>query len=108
MLLGVLFVYIILEQNYAKRSLFKLSNLKWISRWGVWTYGLYCYHALGIYLALYVTRKLHLNTTVFEVLILNTLLSLFFSLIISWLSYRFFETPFLKLKNKLQKIKAHQ
>ncbi len=107
-LFGVVFALVILEQNYAKNSFFKLSNFKWISKWGVWTYGLYCYHAIGIYAAIYISSLFHLNTTTFEVLITDTLIALTVSLLISWFSYKYFETPFLRLKNKLQKVKAHQ
>lgn len=105
---AIIFALIILEQNYSKNSLFKMSNFKWISKWGVWTYGLYCYHALGIYAAILISKKLGFNTTTFEVLVTDTLIALAVSLLISWLSYKYFETPFLRLKNKLQKVKAHQ
>ena len=107
-LFGVVFSLVILEQNYARNSFFKMSNFKWISKWGVWTYGLYCYHALGIYAAILISKKLGFNTTTFEVLVTDTLIALAVSLLISWLSYKYFETPFLRLKNKLQKVKAHQ
>lgn len=107
-LFGVIFSLVILEQNYSKHSLFKMSNFKWISKWGVWTYGLYCYHALGIYAAILISKKLGFNTTTFEVLVTDTLIALAVSLLISWFSYKYFETPFLRLKNKLQKVKAHQ
>ncbi|HAP00488.1 MAG TPA: acyltransferase [Bacteroidetes bacterium] len=100
MLAGVVFLLVILEQNYSHNSLFKISKLKTISKWGVWSYGQYCYHALGIYAALFLAAKFQLHTTVFGVLVLTPLLALIVTVAISWFSYRFFETPFLKLKNK--------
>ncbi len=108
MINGLLFCLVILEQNYSKNSFFKMSNFKWISKWGVWTYGLYCYHAFGIYAAILISKKLGFNTTTFNVLVTDTLIALTVSLLISWFSYKYFETPFLRLKNKLQKVKAHQ
>ncbi len=55
------FGMIILEQNYAKYSLFKMSNFKVMSNLGIYTYGLYCLHFLGLYFAIKIMNALHLN-----------------------------------------------
>ena len=52
LVIAALFGMIILEQNYAANSFYKMGKLKLISQMGVFTYGLYCLHFLGLYLAI--------------------------------------------------------
>lgn len=87
---------IILEQNYAKNSFFKMSSFKLISKLGKLSYGMYCLHFIGILVAMTVTKKLGLYNHLWLVIIL----SLAVTIAISYLSYRFFERPFLKIKEK--------
>ncbi|MCX6182862.1 MAG: acyltransferase [Bacteroidetes bacterium] len=96
--IGILLI--ILEQCYAKNSFFKLSKFKFISGLGKITYGLYCLHFIAILITLVITRKLGLNSSVWEVLILETSIALVITIIISSLSFKYFEKPFLKLKEK--------
>ncbi|MBK8471913.1 MAG: acyltransferase [Sphingobacteriales bacterium] len=91
---------VILEQNYALRSPFKLGHWTWISHWGTISYGLYCLHFIGILIALQLTKLLHLNTQLWQVLCLETTLALILTIGISELSYRFLERPFLRLKER--------
>lgn len=98
--IAFLFGMIILEQNYAKHSLFKMSSFKNISRLGIYTYGLYCLHFLGLYLAIKVMNGLHLDGSATWVSISMTLLALLLSIAISLMSYHLFEKWFLKLKDK--------
>ena len=95
-----LFLLVILEQNYSNNSLFKLSNFKWATYFGKRTYGLYCLHFIGILTVTQLTKMLGLNTAVWHVLILDTFFSLLLTLLIAEISYRYFETPFLKLKER--------
>jgi len=98
--ISFLILLIILEQNYSKNSLFKLSKLKKISKLGKVTYGLYCLHFIGILIALKITDLFNLNNELWQVLILETSLALLISIIISKLSFFYYEKPFLKLKDK--------
>jgi len=91
-------LFIILEQNYAKNSLFKMSKFKTIGNLGLITYGLYCLHFIGILITITITKKIHLNETIFNVLVVETIVSLGITISISWLSYNYFEKYFLKLK----------
>ncbi len=91
---------IILEQCYASHSLFKLSRFKGLSRLGTITYGLYCLHFIGILVTLKITTRLGLNQELWQVLILETIIALVLSILLATLSYRFFETPFLRLKKR--------
>lgn len=95
------FTYIILDQNFSGSTWLKFSNSKFMSRLGKYTYGLYLFHPLVLVLLTTVIAK------VFHIDIGNTLnlfvigLAAFpLSVIISYLSYRYFESRFLKLKMK--------
>lgn len=100
MLIAIVLLFIILEQCFCEKSLFKISKWKTISRLGLITYGLYCLHFVGILIATTLSRKFGFNTELWQVLLLDTLLALFFTIVISSLSYRFYERPFLRLKDK--------
>ena len=94
------FGMIILEQNYAKHSFFKMSRAKTISKLGIYTYGLYCLHFLGLYLAIKFMNVLRLNGSLTWVSFSMILLALVISIIISLLSYNLYEKWFLRLKDK--------
>lgn len=87
---------IILEQNHARNSFFKMARFKLLSGLGRISYGLYCLHFLGILVAMTVTKKLGLYSHLWIVMIV----SLTVTIIMSYLSFRFFERPFLKLKER--------
>lgn len=98
--IAFLFGMIILEQNYAKNSLFKMSRWKLVSRLGIYTYGLYCLHFLGLYFAIKVMNALRLNGSLSWVSFSMIALALALSVIISLLSYNFYEKWFLRWKDK--------
>jgi peptidoglycan/LPS O-acetylase OafA/YrhL len=98
--IAVIMLFIILEQNFSAHSFFKLSQLKRVSRLGVISYGLYCLHFIGILVTITLTKKFHINNSVWSVLLLETAMALTITILISRLSYRYFETPFLRLKEK--------
>ncbi|MFN8277106.1 MAG: acyltransferase [Chitinophagales bacterium] len=99
-LIAVMMLFIILEQTFAQHSWFKMSQFKVISYLGKITYGLYCLHFIGILIAITISRLLHLNDHVWEVLVLDTAMALMITLGISFISYSYFEKPFLKLKDR--------
>ena len=103
-LIAVIFLFVILEQNYSDQSFFKMKNFKLFSRLGVITYGLYCLHFIGILIATTVTSRLSWNTHLWQVFFLDTSLALFITICISSLSYRFFELPFLKMNARISYI----
>ena len=102
--IAVVFLMVILEQNYAKNSLFKLGNFKLISKLGTITYGLYCLHFIGILIATNMFKIFHWNTNLWKVLILETAVALSITIIIASLSYRYFESHFLRMKQRLSSI----
>ncbi len=98
--IAVIIALIILEQNFALHSLFKMGNFKWISKMGKITYGLYCLHFIAILITIKITGHFLFNTSLWQVMILETVLSLALSIVIAQLSYRYFEKPFLRLKDR--------
>lgn len=98
--IAIVFLFVILDQNYAKHSFFKMSNFKTLSNWGVVTYGLYCLHLFAIFIATYSLKIFGFNTQIWQVLILEPILAFILSIVISKISYKYYESPFLRLKDK--------
>jgi peptidoglycan/LPS O-acetylase OafA/YrhL len=98
--ISVAFGLIILEQNYSKNSFFKFSNLKSISKLGLYTYGLYCLHFFVISIVNGAFSKFGLETSNVVSAITAALISLVGVTFICRLSYQYFEKPFLKLKDR--------
>lgn len=100
--LTIAFFYgmIILEQNYSKRSFFKMSQFKTISKLGVYTYGLYCLHLLGFLIADIILSRAGFNKVSVVVAISSSILALLLSILISLASYHLYEKWFLQLKDK--------
>lgn len=101
-IIAFIILLIILEQSYSKKSLFKISNFKTISKLGLITYGLYCLHFIGIVTTTTITNKLGLNTQLWQVVLVDTAGALIITIILSKLSFKFYEKPFLKLKEKFR------
>ncbi len=99
-IIALVILFIILEQNYANNSFFKLSNFKQISKLGVISYGLYCLHKIAILIVITLTEKYALNTELWQTIALETLLALLLTLIMAKFSFKFYELPFLKIKNR--------
>lgn len=100
LVIGTFFGLIILEQNYARGSLFKLGRSKLLSRLGIYTYGLYCLHLLGMYVAVRVVVNRGWAPDQVWVAVLSAVLALILSIVISLASFHLFEKWFLKLKNR--------
>jgi peptidoglycan/LPS O-acetylase OafA/YrhL len=99
-LVSVIFLFVIMEQSFSTRSLFKLSRFRVLSYLGKISYGLYCFHMIGILIALTITKLLHFNTEIWQVMVVETVLALTIAIIISAISFRFFEGPILRLKDR--------
>jgi peptidoglycan/LPS O-acetylase OafA/YrhL len=97
---GLFFAFIIFEQCFCKKSLFKFGDIKLFGELGKRSYGLYCYHQIGILMALNVLRYLTRCNLSLNELYLEPLLALAITIILAYLSYKYFETPFLKLKSR--------
>jgi len=99
-IISFFFAWIILEQNFCKKSLFKISRLKTITKLGKYTYGLYCLHTIAILVVVSILQKLGLNKHSWQIWLLQIPLAMFLSIVISYFSFTYFESFFLKLKDK--------
>lgn len=104
LIIAIVFLFVILEQNYCEYSYFKMKNFKMISRLGVITYGLYCLHFIGILITTTITSKFHMNTHLWQVLLLDTSMALLITIFIGKISYRYFECHFLKMNDRISYI----
>ncbi|UOQ66460.1 acyltransferase family protein [Hymenobacter volaticus] len=93
------FVLVILEQNYATRSWFKIKNIPFLTYWGTFTYGFYCLHSIVLELLALSSHQLHIPSTPLNTVI-RVAIALPLSAGLAWLSYTYFEKYFLLLKNK--------
>ncbi len=64
------------------------------------TYGLYCIHFIIISIVTALSKKWGLDAQLWQVLILQPVISLAITIGLSLLSYKYFELPFLRLKNR--------
>ena len=88
---GILFATILSFVITEKNSL-KIKDTLWISKIGIYTYGLYLYHTILINLFIKLNETLELNW------VLISILSFISTVLVSFLSYHLFEKQFLKLK----------
>lgn len=101
-IIGIVFLSIIFEQNYSEKSFFKFSNFQIISRLGKISYGLYCLHFVGILVAITLTRKITFIPEFWKVILLDTSLALLITIVLSSISYKFIESPLLRIKTKFE------
>ncbi len=99
---SVFFAFVILEQNIANNSFFKFGRLKLFSYLGVRSFGMYCYHLVALFFVMFVFNKLgvtnpHDNLWLY---ILQIILVFIFTVIMSIISFKYFENKFLALKSK--------
>ncbi len=97
------FAFIVLEQNYSKASFYKFSKSNLLNFWGKYTYGLYLLHPIALLVSdilLRTTRITNLDNPIVSVF--RGFLSLGISLLLSYVSYEFYESYFLRLKKKYE------
>ena len=95
---ALLFGIIIL--NFASNKKIKISlENKVLNFLGNISYGLYMYHPIGIVLAIVISLSIDLSTNwfIYPISFLTTIA-------MAWLSYKYFESYFLKLKNRFSYI----
>ena len=97
--LGALFAFIIAEQNFAKHSFFKFSRFKIISGLGIYTYGLYCLHFIGILFIEKCIDRFQINANTLFPSLLAAFCALLVTIFLSYASYHLYEKWFLRLKS---------
>jgi peptidoglycan/LPS O-acetylase OafA/YrhL len=99
-IIGLFFSWIILDQNFNSKCLIPLSRFKLVSSLGKYTYGLYCLHTIALLIVTTLLSKLSWDVYAWQLWVLQLPSALLLSIGLSVLSYRYFESPFLRLKNK--------
>jgi peptidoglycan/LPS O-acetylase OafA/YrhL len=97
---GVFFAFVILEQSFAKHSLFKLGRLKRISFLGQLSLGLYCIHGIVLTVAMLFLKSQGFATHYWQVFLVNPLLILSITIGFSRLSFSYFENPIHQLRKR--------
>ncbi len=98
--LGLFLGFFIFEQNYCLYSPFKLGRLKRLSYLGLISYGLFCFHEVGLLLANKLLERFDWSNPLLAELGLKPLLAFALVVPLSILSYHVFEKPILSLKFK--------
>ncbi len=93
--------FVIFEQCFCKHSFIKMKRFKTLSFIGTFTYGLYLLHTICNFISINVLEKIGFTGTVFSDLFIFPALSFVLSIVLGYLSFRFFESPFLRLKTKI-------
>ena len=97
---AVILSFFIFEQNFCKHSFFKFGKLKAITYLGVISYGLFCFHEIGLLIGNQVLVRTNLDTDIWAFLILKPLIAFAVILPLSHLSWNYFEKPILRLKTR--------
>ncbi len=100
-ILGLLFVYIIAEQCFSEARIFNAGKFSFISYLGKISYGLYCFHSLGIILAKDLLLKIDFLFLPYQYMIVFPVLALAITILISVVSYEWFEKFFLRKKENI-------
>ena len=99
------FAFIISAQAITKKeSKFNLGNILFADKWGKYTYGIYLIHPIAIMVIEIFFRLLHFPKTNFIYLFSMGVVGFIFTLFLSKMSYRYYESKFLSLKDKFTTI----
>ncbi len=90
--------FFIFEQNFCKNSWVKFGRLKLFSFLGLISYGLFCFHEIGILIGNRVLELLGLQDSVGWFLVIKPAVALAVIIPAAYISYYYFELKFLKLK----------
>jgi len=90
--------FFIFEQNFCKNSWIKFGRLKLFSFLGLISYGLFCFHEIGILIGGRVLEVLNLQDNVGWFLFIKPAVALVIIIPAAYLSYYYYEMKFLKLK----------
>lgn len=89
-----------------KNSILNLGNFSFANKWGKYTYGIYLIHPVAITIIDIAMRIGHITIKTFWSSFAFGVAAFFLTLLLSWLSYEYFESKFLALKSKFEIIKT--
>jgi peptidoglycan/LPS O-acetylase OafA/YrhL len=102
------FIFLSLIMNLSTNKDFPITlEYSWLGSLGNMAYGIYMYHTICITICLFTLRALSLdkiNFTLFNIALYT--FSILLTIGIAYLSYNFFEKPFLNLKEKFMLVKS--
>ncbi len=96
------FSFMIFEQSFCTNHLFEWAKWPKLSYLGKISYGLFCYHGLVILLFTKAIEQTGLLNNEFIVFFINPVLIFVITLLISGLSYKYFEKPIMSLRNRFK------
>ena len=107
LIISMFFAFVIFDQAYSQNPFFELRHNRYFTLWGKYSYGLYCFHIamLAIALKLFNTFVPAGDDSVFFSWLIPVT-GFLLTLATAYLSFRFFESPFLKLKTRFSVIAA--
>ncbi|HTB51918.1 MAG TPA: acyltransferase [Ferruginibacter sp.] len=101
------FALIIAAQALTKSSsILNLQNLTFANKWGKYTYGIYLIHPIALTAMDTLFRTLHIAQTNFTILFTKGMIGFVLTLVLSKISYIYFESKFLALKDTFTIIKT--
>lgn len=92
--------YFIFEQNFGKNSFYKFGKLKTITYLGVISYGLFCFHEIGLLFGNQMLMRTGLESNIWAFLMLKPLIAFAIITPFAHLSWNYFEKPILSLKHR--------
>lgn len=100
---SLFFAFVMMEQIFAERSIFKIGRIKLFTYLGKISYGLYCFHMVALFIVVYVMMKMGYSVTVPDkkIIIIEAITAFGLTILISIVSYNYFEKKFLLLKTKI-------
>jgi len=103
------FALIISSQAITKKeSKLNLNNISFANKWGKYTYGIYLIHPIAIMIIDILVRVIHFPKTNFINLFSIGIISFIFTLFLSKISFKYYESRFLSLKDKFTTIHTHE
>jgi peptidoglycan/LPS O-acetylase OafA/YrhL len=103
------FALIISAQAITKsESRFNLGNLSFANKWGKYTYGIYLIHPIAITIIDILVRTMHFPKTNFIALFSIGTIGFVLTLFLSKISFRYYESRFLSLKEKYTTIQTRE
>ncbi len=99
-LLSCFYAFIIFDQIYSRPAR-HTAQQKYTTAWGKYTYGLYLLHSIPIVLLDSILHRMGYTLTDPKINLMAGSIALLATLLLSYLSFRFFERYFIKLKTHL-------
>jgi len=94
--------FLLFEQSFCEKHLFQLGKIPFMNYLGRISYGLFCYHGLVILLYEQSTQHISWINSPMAVFLINPIVIFVLTIIVSALSYQYFERPIMALRKKYQ------